>query len=285
MKYKKSSLFLKELVSDSQAFFWEVWDGKPFISEKEVKRVFPSTSGYQPEKIDSELPCLVLKGNRKRYYPPLRRSPVLHRTFCDIIDNDDIVRFISRFGFLGFTYIREVRKRDRMQIEVILVESIARWKQEVAVMQRLVNLWELVNNERLPLLGSLISRDDSGIHILMGKRKSLVADSRSILARKWDLEGEQPLEAAQQYLADYINGKITGSVFPRVLPLYKKRIYLTPGNLLSAMWLMFLWEIIGEVRPHKCPGCGEWYDPKRSTRKTCGDRCRKKMSRLNLKTE
>jgi predicted nucleic acid-binding Zn ribbon protein len=285
MKHKISSQFLKESVSDAYAFFWEVYDGRPFISQKAVKRVFPFKSEQQLEKIDSKLPCLVLKGNRKRYYPPLRKSPVLHRTFCEITDDKDIIRFVSRYGFLGFTCFREIRKRDGMKTEVIFVESVARWKQELAVIKPFVHLWELVSTGNLPHLGALISRDDDGIHILMGRRKNLIADSRSVLARKWDLEGAQPLEAARQYLTDYINGKIRGGVFPRILPLYKKRIYLTPGNLLSAMWLMFLWEVIGEVRPHRCPVCGEWFDPKRSTRKTCGDRCRKKMSRSNIEAK
>ena len=167
---------------------------------------------------------------------------------------------------------------------LFILQGLFYLQQKPAKMKRLIHLWELVKKERLSLLGALISREDNGIHIIIGRRKNLVADSSSPLARKWDLEGEQPLEAARQHLSDYINGKIMGSVFPRVLPLYKRRIYLSPVNLLSAMWLMFLWEVIGEVRPHQCPGCGEWFDPKRSTRKTCGDRCRKKMSRLNMKS-
>lgn len=283
MNHKNVSPFLKELVSDSYTFFWEVYEGKLTVSEKAVKRLLPSIRGQQLAEIDGKLPSLVLRGNKKRYYPPLRKNPVLHRTFCEITDNKDIIKFVSKFGLLGFTYCREVHKQEGMPTEVIFVESIARWKQELAEMKRLIHLWELVKNERLSLLGALISREDDGIHIIIGRRKNLVADSSSPLARKWDLEGEQPFEAARQYLSDYINGKIRGNVFPRVMPLYKRRIYLSPGNLLSAMWLMFLWEVIGEVRPHQCPGCGEWFDPKRSTRKTCGDRCRKKMSRLNIK--
>ena len=283
MNHKKSSPFLKELVSDAAAFFWEVYDGKLTVSEKSTKRLLPSVHGQQLEDIDAKQPYLVLKGNKKRYYPPLRKNPVLHRTFCDIADNKDIFKFVSKFGFLGFTWCRNVRKRDGTQTELLLVESLSRWKQELAEMKRFIYLWELVKNVRLSLLSALVSREDSGIYIIVDRRKNLVADKGSPLLRKWDIEGEQPLEATQQYLSDHINGKIMGSVFPRVLPLYKNRIYLSPRTLLSAMWLMFLWEVIGEVRPHKCPVCGEWFDPKRSTRKTCGDRCRKKISRLNMK--
>jgi predicted nucleic acid-binding Zn ribbon protein len=163
----------------------------------------------------------------------------------------------------------------------MFIESIARWKYELSDMKQLVYLWELIRNRRLSLLGALMDREDNGIYITLGKRKDMIDDNSSPLARKWDMEGEQPLEAALQYLTTRINKKVTGSVFPTALPSYQKRVYLLPRNLMAGMWLMFLWEVIGEVRPHQCPGCGEWFDPRRSTRITCGDRCRKRISRKN----
>lgn len=277
-----SSAFLKEVVSDAYAFFWEVYDGRPVIREKPVGRLF-SVRGQETGELDRKVPLIVLRGSKKRYYPPLRRNPVLHRTFCEIAEDRDILKFVSKYGLLGFTFYREVRRRDGVRGDMLFVESVARWRQELAEMRRFVHLWELVRNGRLSLLSALVSREDDGIFIITGGRKNLVADSGSQLARKWDVEGEQSLEAARQFLTGYINGKLMGKVFPRVLPLYKKRVYLSPGDLLSAMWLMFLWEVVGEVRPYRCPGCGEWFDPRRSTRKTCGDRCRKKMSRSKMK--
>jgi hypothetical protein len=150
-------------------------------------------------------------------------------------------------------------------------------------MKQLVYLWELIKTGRLSLLGALVDREDNGIYITLGKRKDMIDDNSSTLARKWDIEGEQPLEAALQYLTTSINKKVTGSIFPTVLPSYQKKVYLLPRNLLAGMWLMFLWEVIGEVRPRRCPGCNEWFDPRRSTRITCGDRCRKRISRQNRK--
>jgi hypothetical protein len=150
-------------------------------------------------------------------------------------------------------------------------------------MQRLLHLWDLVKMQRLTLIAALLSIEEDGLYITLSRRKELVADSDSTLYKKWALQGEQPREAAVLYLTNCINRKLEGGVHPQVNPSYRKHIYLHPGNLMTAMWLMFLWELIGEVRPFQCPGCHEWFDPKRSTRKTCSDRCRQRLSRGNKK--
>jgi hypothetical protein len=165
----------------------------------------------------------------------------------------------------------------------MLIESTERWTYELEDLKRLVIIWDLIRKKNLPELRPLIYREPGGIYIKLGKRKDLVDDNKSTLARKWNGEGGLPLEASLQYLTASINKKVMGNVYPTVLPEYKRKIYLLPRNLLAAMWLMFLWEVIGEVRPRRCPCCEEWFDPKRSTRLTCGDRCRKRLSRQNGK--
>ncbi|MCX6006497.1 MAG: hypothetical protein NTZ34_04450 [Chloroflexi bacterium] len=283
MSYSFSTPFLRNLVNNSYAFFWPVYEGTPKITEKERRRLLSVIGDRGLEEIDERPPFLLCKGNRKRYYAPLRKNPTLHRSFCEITDNEDIIEFAAKYGMLGFTRSYEVRKRDGSQSSAMFIESIARWKYELADMKQLVYLWELIRNRRLSLLGALMDREDNGIYITLGKRKDVIDDNNSPLARKWDREGEQPLEAALQYLTSSINKKVTGSVFPTALPSYQKKVYLLPRNLMAGMWLMFLWEVIGEVRPHRCPGCDEWFDPRRSTRITCGDRCRKRMSRQKAK--
>jgi hypothetical protein len=279
MSYSLSTPFLRNVVNNSYAFFWQVYEGTPTITEKERRRLLSVTGDRGLEEIDGRMPFLVCKGNKKRYYAPLRKNPTLHRAFCEIADNKDIIKFASKYGMLGFTRSYEVRKRDGSQPPVMFIESLARWKYELADMKQLVYLWELIRNRRLSLLGALMDREDNGVYITLGKRKDMIDDNSSTLARKWDIEGEQPHEAALQYLTTRINKKVTGGVFPTALPSYQKKVYLLPRNLLAGMWLMFLWEVIGEVRPRQCPGCGEWFDPRRSTRITCGDRCRKRTSR------
>jgi hypothetical protein len=275
--------FLRDLVSNSFAFFWQVYEGTPQITGRERKRLLRVIGDQRLEGIDSRPPFLSCKGNRKRYYAPLRKNPVLHRTFCEINDDSGTEKFASKYGLLGFTRSYEVRKRDGSQATTMLIESMDRWAYELEDLKRLVNLWDLIKHKDLSQLRSLLYREPGGIYIKLGKQKDLVDDNKSALARKWNNESGQPLEVSLQYLTASINKKVMGNIYPTVLPEYKRKVYLLPRNLLAAMWLMFLWEVSGEVRPRRCPCCEEWFDPKRSTRITCSDRCRKRLSRQNRK--
>ncbi len=279
MKHSHISPFLKEIVSDRYAFFWEVPEGKFNICRKTATRLQMSTPGARLDKIDEASPFIVCKTTGKRYYAPLRKNPVLHRMFCNITDDSGILKFAATYGLLGFTRFHDIRRRDRQLRIKLLVESAQRWRYELSEMKRLIYLWDILKNRRYSLLAALMTREEDGIYIILNKRRDLIATADSDLGRRWVQFGEQPQEAALLYLTNCINVKIRGGIYPRALPTYKKRLYLFPDNLLTAMWLMFLWEVIGEVRPCLCPGCNNWFDPMRSTRKTCSDRCRKRVSR------
>jgi len=59
---------------------------------------------------------------------------------------------------------------------------------------------------------------------------------------------------------------------------------LVPQNLLSALWLALLFEILGKVRLRQCPICGTWFDasaaPQRVFCDSRGSGCRQRASRL-----
>lgn len=278
-----STPFLRNLVDDSYTFFWQAYSVRPRIINQGHKKPAELPGKGRIEEIDRQPPYMAFNTSVKRYYTPLRKNPAMHRTFCDITGNAGIIEFAARYGMLGFGRSYTIRKRSTGHSTAMIIESTQRWKRELAELKWMVHLYDLVKTKRLSLLAALISREKNGIYITLGRRREMIDGSRSMLARKWDRQGEQPLEAALQYLTAVINKKVTGMVSPTMLPDYRKKIYLLPGTLLAAMWLMLLWEVIGETRPRRCPGCGEWFDPKRSTRLTCGDRCRKRKSRQVLK--
>jgi hypothetical protein len=277
------SPYLRQVVSGRQVFFWEVYEGKHRIAGSAGRRPFVPVGGLQ--ELDTRPPFLVCAPEQKRFYAPLRNNPVLHRTFCAVSDNRGIVAFASKYGLLGFASERIINKRKGHPCQRLVAESVQRWRYELAEMQRLIHLWDMVKKQRLSLIAALITIEEDGLYITLSRRKEPVADCDSALYKKWALEGEQPREAAVLYLTNCINKNLEGGVHPQVNPAYRKHIYLHPCNLLTAMWLMFLWELIGEVRPFQCPGCHEWFDPKRSSRKTCGDRCRQRLSRRNKKSK
>ena len=123
--------FLRDLVSNSFVFFWQVYEGTPKITGKERKRLLRVTSDQHLEEIDSRPPFLSCKGDRKRYYAPLRKNPVLHRTFCEINGDKGMVKFASKYGLLGFTRSYEVRRRNGSQATAMFIESMDRWAYEL----------------------------------------------------------------------------------------------------------------------------------------------------------
>ncbi|MDD5313477.1 MAG: hypothetical protein PHO26_10620 [Dehalococcoidia bacterium] len=281
MRHSNISTFLKENVSDQYAFFWEAYTGTCTVKKAAPRRLSPYRRFYQ-EEVDSKPPYLVFRINKKRYYAPLRRNPVLHRAFCGLSDNAGIVKFASAYGLLGFSSAPVKNNRGRRSDGLMLIESLQRWRREIAEMRSLVHLWELVLNKRSSLLSALLEWEKDGLYIIVNRKKELVLSADLPMAQKWRGQEGQYYEPVTYYINEYISRKVGAHVYPRILPGYKKKVYFFPTDLLSAMWLMFLWEVIGEVRPRQCPGCRIWFNPRRSTRKTCGDRCRKKMSRINL---
>lgn len=274
------SPYLRQIVSGRQVFFWEVSEGKYRIAASAGRPAYDNKH-VSVDSIDARPPYIYCSKGRRRFYAPQRNNPVLHRTFCSITSDKDITAFAARYGLLGFYTERIIRKRNGRATECILAESLHRWRSELAEMQRLVHLWDLVKKRRLSRIAALTSLEKDGLYIVAGRKKEMAAGRGSALYKKWLARGEQPREAAVMYLTNCINERISGGVSPQIVPAYRKHLYLRPQNLLTSMWLMFFWELTGEVRPYQCPGCREWFDPKRSSRKTCSDRCRKRLSRRN----
>jgi hypothetical protein len=59
------------------------------------------------------------------------------------------------------------------------------------------------------------------------------------------------------------------------------RLTFEVRSLIAAMWLQFALAVDGQREYRPCPVCGDWWDATeaRSDRKTCSDRCRKRMHR------
>ncbi len=71
--------------------------------------------------------------------------------------------FAARYGLLGFTDERFIIRRKGRPAVKLLAESIARWRYELAAMQRLLHLWDLVKKRRLSLIAALLSHEKDGL--------------------------------------------------------------------------------------------------------------------------
>lgn len=277
------SFYSRQAVSGDSVFFWPVYDGRCRIT-RYAGRLLSLSDGENVADPDSMPPFIVCEDKRKRYYAPLRSVPTLHRRFCTIENGRDMLNFVSRYGLLGFTSKRVIYRRKGLPPSFLTVESVSRWQLELDEMKHLIYLWDIIRQGRDSVIAPLISLEANGVYLKLGKRRELIAGADSRLYRKWLMLGEQPREAATYYLFERINARIGRHTRPQINPEYAGRIYLQPTRLLDAMWLMFMWEVTGEIKPVQCPICLEWFDSERSTRKTCSDRCRQRLSRLKRKS-
>ncbi len=61
-------------------------------------------------------------------------------------------------------------------------------------------------------------------------------------------------------------------------------VHIVPRDLLSALWMGLLFEILGKIKLKQCPICGTWFDAGRAPRRVFCDKrgsgCRQRASRL-----
>jgi len=272
MYYTKQSPFLKDVVSDQYAFFWEVYTGKYVLSHV--------TAGGRSSGRPAMITCRI---RGKRFYAPFRRSPVLHRLFGNLSGDKSMLDFASTYGFLDYSQCDFSGPAGNPPGYRVVYEPLEKWRREIRVMKSHLARWDFIRSGSEMALGRVIDWREDGVHFTLGGQSDLIAARDTQLYDRWLRQGKPLREPALHYTYNFINSRIYGGVSPRALPAYSHGVYLTPDNLLTAMWVMFMWEVIGETRPHYCSSCGGWFDPRRSTRQTCGDRCRKRLSRARQK--
>ena len=276
MKHASLSPFLKEIISDEYTFFWEVYAGKYRLSRGLTRRHRPAHESL-PSSHASHVTCRI---RGKRNYAPFRQVPHLHRVFSNLSGENSILNFASTYGFLD--YARCVFTRPSSGIEGALIrEPLEKLRTEIASMKSMLLRWDFIKSGSDIALNRVVEWRDDGVYFTIGRRSELIAASDTEPYGRWLRQGKPLNEPAYHHIYNYVNSRLRGGVSPEVLPSYRRSLYLMPDSLLTAMWIMFMWELVGETKPRACAICGNWFNPQRSTRKTCGDRCRKRLSRTS----
>jgi len=100
----------------------------------------------------------------------------------------------------------------------------------------------------------------------VAKKKDVVAPARLMLARM-----------VTEKLAGKVDFQLKGDERGFSLAI-------VPHDLLSALWMELLFEVLGRVRLRRCPICGTWFDasaaPQRVFCDSRGSGCRQRASRL-----
>ncbi|MFC2071472.1 hypothetical protein ACFLUU_01975 [Chloroflexota bacterium] len=118
----------------------------------------------------------------------------------------------------------------------------------------------------------------SGEEILASREMNINTELLNICRR-----GES-IEPARFWVSSRVNESLViDGVAPQVFTFPNKEVYYKPKTLLSAMWLMFMWEIIGKTRVFECPSCGLWAEQLDRRQHYCSNACKQKKYRERLK--
>jgi len=289
----KKTLKFTETTSGSYAFYWDVVDsGYKFLTGDTHKTI--DESG-----MDSTSPWFKLPEAGSyvaRYFPLLKAG--LHRKFGSLHDDKSMIEFANRYGLLG----KRVFLVPHGGGELDMGESLERWRYESSAMGVLLAIWDMVQKKDAGKLGQIITWPKPYDRVLLqlvrkydesqnrwtvnqykgkGVPFGFVGEvltspqSNPELLKRWQIG--MPVEPARYYVYHKVNEHIEGHVSPKILPFLEDRIYIFPDSLLSALWVMFLMEITGNVRIRQCDECGEWKEVK-VTRSSfyCSNTCRQK---------
>ena len=233
----------------------------------------------------------VMDRNR---YRPLQDHSGLFRIFSEVEPTEEgILGFANKYGLLGADVTTNIRipipgKPDTMGVG----EPIDKWKDQIALMRRVLDVWELARAGDLEGLSRLIHAKEKLKDISMSQSISsglsgLVMSGQIILspeghpeileeARAGDLVKSALLQV--QYR---VNEQLRGLTSPRILwDIDGTRLGLgiQPTSLLGAMWLQLARAIDGQKDYRQCKECQTWFElsPEvaRTNRQYCSNACR-----------
>lgn len=250
-------------------------------------------------------------------YQPLKTEPALFRRFASLQDSEDaFATFAANYGDLdngGVVVIGDhVATSDEMAgNDPFLIYSEARsfqiWRGHRRMLAFAVELWDAIHEGRASeLIGSdlLVKPYDSLVEPGRPAPKFMIwtrtvparCDLGQPVHRGFEKEYEpatplnragSPEAIARVALADLVSEMCESvHVVMRVTSAQPGNLRLTfeVRSLIAAMWLQFALAVDGQRDYRPCPVCGDWWDATdaRSDRKTCSDRCRKRLHRQTL---
>jgi hypothetical protein len=209
---------------------------------------------------------------------------------------ENIVNFANEYGLLGQSEKLPLQSGQDGSLESIDVgrafwgESVQQWQLEINRMSTLLNIWDLASMNNAEELGQIIRWPD-GQSITIDIKYSDDEECFSYIANREsglniDLLDICPigdvLHPARYYVCNKVNERLRIGIAPQLLPI-TRYIYIKLETLISAMYIMFMWEIVGSTRLLLCPSCGLWVGHADERQRYCSNACRQKMYRKRAK--
>ncbi len=204
----------------------------------------------------------------------------LHRQFAGLAKkgNDDKLKFANKYGLLSHQAVHNLIFRNpNTSRQFQIGESLVWWQEEINDMHSCVKLWDMIVSKDKKLKDVVLwHRDGIVIRLENGDIHLVRRSNLNLLARwnKGDTKGP-----ALYYLSVESNKRLTNKLTPRIPEFEKQEAYIYPDTLLSAIWLMFLLEMGGNIRLVKCHICGSYFSSHDPRAQYCSARCRMRKYR------
>lgn len=218
-----------------------------------------------------------------------------------------IKKFASRYGFLG----HPVTLRDpaidttKLLTNILSGESLNFWQEEVHRLAALWNRWEMVTGQDKYALSQYVKWTDNDGCIDLEINDGTTIHTISVRQSDIDIGGEikdgtyskirvgDVVTAMRVCIEQQINERLRGHVHLVVFHFIDTNLHMAPDCLLSGLYLLFAFEIVGErlnKNPHKaCRGCDNHFAPTRPNQLYCNKNCKartnRRLQRARLKKE
>ena len=188
---------------------------------------------------------------------PFEENPCLHRTFAQCRDEEDFLRFASRYGLLTVTVPPSSENVSPRANIFASGESVGLWVHESEALRRCADLWD-----------------------------AITANKRAVLARLLGGGGASLRERALDEITRIVGGKLGRHQFEARVTLISLTpigisIEYRPPDLLAAIWQRFADEVSGQLicRPCESSNCDKWMCSGRADRIYCSKKCKQRVWR------
>lgn len=216
-------------------------------------------------------------GSRRWPYKPLKDFHNLYLLLAQCLMSEEgipseegILSFAERFGLL------EESKLGR------LGEPLSLWTDEIKEMRFSLELWECVQAKNIDRLREILEP-------IKGQPKVILIgppapqEQHKAHSALWDHlnaplpQSNDPIEAALHYLSAVFDQRLRDRLRAAVVPSNGPSplvFDVVPQDLIGAIWLQFAHRVSGNKRLKHCDFCQKYFEPKRSTKKFCSEKCK-----------
>lgn len=180
----------------------------------------------------------------------LFREKTILRDFATLSPTTDAIKeFADRYGDLGQSTLLIYPDKVGEQ-PVWAGESIQIWAEKIDEMNRLVRVWDMVQNRQIEaLIEHVIWKLDPKCVLFIwlssdgsSRRGSVIASEKISPELFYQFQWGEVIRPAWFFLINEVQQKLLGHVNPIFYPAQQK-IYMVPDGLLSALYVLFLLEI------------------------------------------